>query len=244
MTNRNVPLRGIADSTKHESAPPANNPTSLTDPLGLDSGNPADPCNDPGYTDARCPGPPTQGCSWVGDPNCCAGPDIGGDNAELCDPMIGDLPPPIQWNPLPPIIPPTAAGQLGALGFEPGAGTLEQALPYGGEIGVLVEACGLNPVACAAAVGTVGVIGLGAYELYKYVRPTPAASVPQAPAKAQPSAAGLKFEVCTNIPGTETIDPEKPWQKVCYYQCPTLGIKTRIQEAHKPCEGRINFGSR
>jgi len=102
-----------------------NNPTSLTDPLGLFSGNPADFCSDPSdpnYGGARCQGPP--GCSWLGDPNCCAGPDIGGDNAELCDPMIGNFPPLNPWNPLPAITPPTAADQLGALGIGGSCGPL------------------------------------------------------------------------------------------------------------------------
>lgn len=94
-----------------------NNPTTLTDPLGLEGSNPADPCSDPSYSNARCPGPPP--CSFVGDPNCCPGPSIGGFSEEFCYPLSGDFPPPNQWNPLPAITQPTAAGQLGALGFSP-----------------------------------------------------------------------------------------------------------------------------
>lgn len=145
-----------------------NNPTTLTDPLGLFAGNPADQCNGGDYTDARCQGPP--GCSWVGDPNCCAGPDIGDDNAELCYPMSGNFPPLNPWNPLPAITQPTAAGQLGALG---GGGSCGPFGCYGGLNFQEEEGAGIYAI--LRALEAAGSVGLGyllthSAELQAYAR--------------------------------------------------------------------------
>jgi RHS repeat-associated protein len=59
-----------------------NNPTTLTDPLGLQGGNPADPCSDPAYyfSHAECGGPPPGDCEEY-DLGSCSGnpfPPFGG----------------------------------------------------------------------------------------------------------------------------------------------------------------------
>ena len=111
------------------------------DPLGLDAGDPMNcstdkngvihcepthggynggSCSDPYYADMNpgCQGPPT--CSFYGDPNCGYGgcQNITNDNEQFCDMWTQYQYPPLgQWDPLPRIIPPTAADQMGALGI-------------------------------------------------------------------------------------------------------------------------------
>jgi len=117
-----------------------NNPTSLTDPLGLDAGDPMNcsydkngvihcepthggdnggSCSDSHYAYMHydeCNGRP--GCSFFGDPNCGYGgcQNITNDNVQFCDMWTQSQYPPLgQWNPLPSVTQPTAANQLGAL---------------------------------------------------------------------------------------------------------------------------------
>jgi RHS repeat-associated protein len=170
-----------------------NNPTTFTDPLRLSEGLGCDPF-DPGscgpppcnqWTDIEC----NPGCS-IGDPDCTPGCGALGYSFP-CGP-IG--PPPVH---IPggggggsssggsaSSAPPRSGTGSGNALFGPGA--INPALPCGGLFEVLVEACGLNPVACAAVVGGATLAGIGyeGYQLYRHLHPSPAAGRPRARAPA------------------------------------------------------------
>jgi hypothetical protein len=55
------------------------------------------------------------------------------------------------------------------------------------------------------------------------------------------AAASQEFETCT-YNGVSLIDPEAPWQKICYYDCPSGAIRDSIQPSNTACPNRITFG--
>jgi RHS repeat-associated protein len=219
-----------------------NNPASLTDPLGLD------PCSDPEYyySHAECGGPPPGDCEEY-DLGSCSGnpfPPLGGygGGGGGGGGTVSSAPPAGQ--------PPLVGGNFvgGATAGAAGQDVIDLTR-WGPLWNVLVRACG----SCAQVLeGVAGSAGYGVGILGGLImNPTvvnraeadwhPGKVVPVAPAQTQ---AGLKFEVCTYIEGSETIDPVDPSQKVCYYQCPTLGVKSKVQAAWERCRPKINFGSR
>ena len=141
-----------------------NNPTTLTDPSGLQP----DDCSDSTYfiSHAECGGVqgPNGDCISEGDQGCITIPfglPVGGGVTEVSV-STGILPPAALNQP-----------QVGAPGFESTAQVMEQTAPFW--MRVIVEACSSNPYCMLAAgvdpevvVGVTG-IGLAAWEIYKLV---------------------------------------------------------------------------